>query len=244
VFDGKLGVVLASRHCEVLHAAPDCSDKTETVYTLSIEDTGKTRLGVTQRYFGSSYNSKNSYFSELPPEERRRYYQELVSGVAQGARAVGDLVTQFNTYPGVEKYTVDIDNYAVADGKYLYFDLPFTPSLFPPGADRRTLPLFLSHRSDNLVRTEIELPPAFRNLIIVPRSETLDAPAGAGRARITFADESGRCLLDHELQTAPAIVSPKEYAALLNLESTLGKKSSTIFLLQRSQPALETQATP
>ena len=244
VFDGKLGVVLASRHCEVLHAAPDCSDKTETIYTLSLEDTGKTRLGITRRYFGAHFNSKNSYFSELPPEERRRYYQELVSSVAQGARAVGDLVTQFNTYPGVEKYTVDIDNYAVADGKYLYFDLPFTPSLFPPGADSRTLPLFLSHRSDNVVRTEIELPPAFRNLIIVPRSETLEAPAGAGKARITFADQSGRCLLDHELETAPAIVSPKEYAALLNLESTLGKKSSTIFLLQRNQPALETQATP
>ena len=232
-FDGKLGIVLATHQCETLHAAPECNDHTETLYAMSVEDNGKTRLDITRRYFGSHFNSKNSYFSELPPEERRRYFQELVSGVAQGARPIGDLVTKFDTYPGLERFSVEVDNYAVADGKYLYFDLPFTPSLFPPGADRRSLPLFLTRRSDSTVRTEISLPPAFRNLVIVPRSQTLDAPAHAGEAKITLSTDAGKCLLEHDLQTAPAIISPKEYSALLGLESTLGKKSSTVFLLQK-----------
>src|SRR5207344_2191336 len=140
-FDGRLAVALPSQTFEVIRAAQDCKDKTETVYTLSLADNGKTRVGISRQYYGGNYNSKNRYFSELPPEERKRYHQEIVSDVAQGARPIGDLTTTFNTYPGVEQFTVEVDHFSVVDNRYSYFDLPFTPSLFPPGADTRTLPL-------------------------------------------------------------------------------------------------------
>ena len=84
---------------------------------------------MTRHYYGDYYADKNRYFSELPPEERRRYFQDVVSDVSQGARPVGDSITNFTNYPGVEQFTVDVDNYSVVDGKYLYFDLPYTPSL-------------------------------------------------------------------------------------------------------------------
>ena len=53
------------------------------------------------------------------------------------------MTTHFDTYPGLEQFTADVDNYSVQDGNYFYFDLPFTPSLMPVGADRRALPLFM-----------------------------------------------------------------------------------------------------
>ena len=130
-YDGKEALVLSTQTPEIIHAARGCEDKTETDYTLSISDSGQTRVGVTRHYYGEYFAGKNRYFSELPPEERRRYHQEIVSQVAQGARPVGDLTTQFDTYPGLEQFTVEVDNYSVVDGNYLYFDLPFTPSLFP-----------------------------------------------------------------------------------------------------------------
>ena len=230
--DDSLGIVLSSQSLEVIKAARDCQDKTETDYTLSLAGDGRAQIGVTRRYYGANYNGKNRYFSELPPEERKRYYQELVSNMAQGARPVSDLTTKFDTYPGLEQYSVAIDNYSVVDGNYFYFDLPFTPSLFSPGADHRALPLFLSEENKSTVRTEINLPSGFQ-MVISPKGDKLDTPGGYGKARITLVNTPGKCVITHELDTEPAIVSPKDYPALLKIESALGRKSARVFLLEK-----------
>ena len=231
--DGRLGLVLSSQACQVIHAAAGCENKMEVDYTLAPDSTGRTRVAVTRLYYGVNYNEKNRYFSELPPEERRRYFQELVSDFAQGARAVGDLSTRFDTYPGTEQCTVDVDNYSVLDGNYFYFDLPFTPSLFPVGADRRALPLLVSGPSDYTVHTEIDLPAGFGRVVMAPGSETLDAPDGSGKAQITSTDSAGKWTMTHEFETAPAIVPPDDYAGLVKVESTLGRRSGEVFLLEK-----------
>jgi transglutaminase-like putative cysteine protease len=230
--DGRLAVSLSFQAIETIRACKGCEDKLETVYTLSLNDAGKTQLGISRHYFGTEYNAKRRFFSELPPEERRRYFQEIVSGVTQGAQPLGDLTTQFDSYPGVEQFAVQVDNYAVVDGKYLYFDLPFTPSLLPVGADHRTLPLFISHHNENTVRTEIELPAGFKQIVIAPTGTELTAPGGGGIARTVAKNDSGKFVLTHDFETWPAIIDPKDYGQVLRLESELGQKSSRVFLLQ------------
>src|SRR5437588_7905391 len=227
--DGRLAIVLSSQATEVVRAAKDCQDKIATVYTLSLTDSGRTRVGISRHYYGGDYNGKNRYFSELPPEERRRYHQEIVSELAQGARPVGDLTTKFDTYPGLEQYAVEIDNYSVIDGKYAYFDLPFTPALFATGSDRRTLPLFISRESEHTIRTEIDLPPGFRQVAIAPRSESLEAPGGGSRARITTKDTTGKCVITHQFATSPAIISPQDYPEVQKLEAALERRASKVF---------------
>jgi hypothetical protein len=129
---------------------------------------------------------------------------------------------------------VEIDNYSVVDGKYLYFDLPFTPSLLPAGTDRRALPLLVAHTSHNRVRTEIALPPSFRQVVIAPKNEQLDEPAQAGKARITAVQSPGKYVLTEEFETAPAIIYPQDYPTMLKIQSELGRKSSKAFLLERN----------
>jgi hypothetical protein len=232
--DGRLAISLATQATEVVHALTNCNDRGETVYTMSVDGAGKTRLGVTRHYYGPEFNRKNRYFSELPPEERNRYYQQIVSQISQGARPVGDLVTRFDTYPGVEQFTVEIDNYAVVDGKYLYFDLPYEPSLFPPGADARALPLMVGRGGRNSVRTEIELPAGYRPPVMEPRVQTLRGPGGCGEAQITATNSKGKAVITCELKTAPAIVDAREYPKMLDVESALGRKSSRFFLLEKN----------
>ena len=157
----------------------------------------------------------------------------MVSSISQGARPVSDLVTKFDGYPGLEQFTVEINNYAVASGNYFYFDLPFTPSLFPPGADQRALPLFIAHRSEHNIRTEIDMPSGFHHLVMAPKLLTLEAPAGTGKATISVDNRDGKCIIAHDLETWPGIVDPKEYAGLLDTEATLEKKSSRLFLLEK-----------
>ncbi len=226
--------MLGTRRLKSFTPPPDAATRLRPITRWRRTTRGETRLTVTRRYYGTDYNGRNRYFSELPPEEKRRYFQEIVSGLAQGARAVGELTTRFDTYPGVEQFTADVDNYSVLDGKYFYFDLPFTPSLLPAGADRRALPLFISHGSEAVVRTEIALPAGFRHIVMAPSSKSLDAPDGSGKAEITSTDGAGTWALTDQFETAPAIIPPTDYAALQKVESDLGRKSGKVVLLEKN----------
>jgi transglutaminase-like putative cysteine protease len=229
--DGKLGIALASRACQEIQAAKGCANESKTSYHLTVADDGKARIEVSHQFYGTHFNGKHRYFAELPPEERRRYFQEIVSQVSQGARPVGGLTTDFDHYPGTEGFTVEVDNYAVVDGKYSYFDLPFAPSLFAVGADRRVLPLFIATGGKTTVRGEIDLPPGFRRTVIAPKSETLTAPGGT--AKITSTSHAGHCVITDELESEPTVVRPQDYPAMLKAESTLREKSARVFLLEK-----------
>jgi transglutaminase-like putative cysteine protease len=234
--DDRLGIDLASPAYETISAAKDCEDKTETTYTMSLADSGKLRMAVAEHYYGGDFNARNRYFSELRPEERKHYFQELVSEVAQGAQAVGDLTTQFDTYPGTLQYTVDLDNYAVVDGNYLYFNLPFTPSLVElPGGDQRTLPLLLSNNEITSIRAEIALPPGFQKVVIAPKSDSLEVPEHGGTARISASTTGDKFVLTDDSEISPAVITPQEYPSLLKLESSLEKKSARVLLLQKDK---------
>jgi transglutaminase-like putative cysteine protease len=229
--DGALGIALSTGAWEIVHAAKDCGDATRTDYTLMLDDSGRTLLEVSRRYYGENFNEKNRYFSELPPEERNRYFQEAVSAVAQGAQAVGDLTTAFDSYPGLEQFSVIIDNYGIASGNYFYFNLPATPPLMAAGADQRALPMLVSQADKDTVRVAIDLPPDFSRVLIEPKNERF--AAGAGTARLATQESPGGCVVTDEFETAPAIVSPAGYQAMLKMESALDRKSSKVFLLER-----------
>ena len=56
--------------------------------------------------------------------------------------------------------------------------------------------------------------------------------AGGEKARITARKTSGGCVVTDEFETAPAIISPDDYQAMLKVESALSRKSSMVFLLE------------
>ncbi|MGA2853143.1 MAG: DUF3857 domain-containing protein [Verrucomicrobiota bacterium] len=230
--DGAMGIALSTGAWEVIHAAKGCENATRTDYTLMLDDSGRTLLEVSRWYYGEYFNEKNRFFSELPPEERNRYFQGAVSAIAQGAQPVGDLTTAFDTYPGLEQFSVIIDDYGIAGGKYFYFNLPSTPPLMAAGADQRALPLFISQGNKNTVRVAVDLPPDFPKVLIAPKNQDFNV-AGAGTARLTTRDTPGGCVITDEFETAPAIVSPAGYQAMLKVESALDRKSSRVFLLEQ-----------
>jgi transglutaminase-like putative cysteine protease len=230
--DGKLGITLVDQSMITIHAAKDCADKTETDYAISVSDDGKAHIQISRWFYGQDFNDNNEFFSELPPEEREHYFQEAVSRVAQGARPVSDLTTKFATYPGLEQFTVELDHYGVLDGKYLYFNLPFTPALFDTLSDQRSLPLFLSDENQNILRAEIQWPDGFHETDIVPKNESFTAPGGS-QASITKTEADGKCIVTDQFDLAPGVIKPKSYPMLLNIQSALGSRSGTTFLLER-----------
>src|SRR5208282_1114795 len=112
-----------------------------------------------------------------------------------------------------------------------YFNLPSIPPLLPPGADQRALPMLVSQKDKNTVRIAVDLPPDFPKVLIAPKNE--DFAAGAETAHLTTQDMSGGCVITDEFETAPAIISPGNYQAMLKVESALDRKSSKVFLLEQ-----------
>jgi len=230
--DGKQGIMLADQKMMTIHAAKGCGNKIEIDYAISLSGDGKARIEISRWFYGQNYNGNNEFFSELPPEEREHYFQETVSRVAQGARPVSDLTTKFDTYPGLERFTVEMDHYGIPDGKYFYFNLPYAPTLLGTLSDQRTLPLYLPDASENVLRAEIQLPEGFQATDIGPKSQTFSAPGGS-QARITRTDADGKTTVTSEFELMPGVIKPKNYPALLDIQSALGSRSGTTFLLER-----------
>lgn len=229
--NGKLALALPTQKLFTVHVPRGCANKIETDYAVSLDKDGKAQIEISRWFYGQSYNDNHEFFSELPPEEREHYFQEAVTRIAQGARSVGDLTTKFDTYPGLERFTVKMDNFAVADGKYFYFKLPFTASLFDGLADHRALPLFVPEADENDFRAEIQLPDGYHETGIAPKNEKLVAPGGS-EARVTQTDNNGKCVVTEQFDMVPGIIKPRKYSDLLNIQSALGQKSATTFLLE------------
>lgn len=229
--DGNLAVLPRTGELFTLAAAKNDRNRSETGYDLAVTDTGTVRVTVSTRYYGTDYNAQKQYFAELPPEERRRYFQELVSGFSQSARPVGGLITQFETYPGLVQYTVEAEKYAVVDGRYLYFTLPFTPTLFPAGADRRQLPLYAPEAGTETLRADVTLPSMFSHVIIAPPDEKITAPGG--RARLHSHGSGGHYEVIDTLEHVPAIIAPDAYPQDVQAEARLQEKSTRLFLLEK-----------
>jgi hypothetical protein len=231
-FNGKMAITLADQKPGIIRAAKNCADKTETDYAVTVSPDGHAQIKVSKYFYGEDYNGAHKYFAELPPEERDHYFQEAVSRVAQGARAVGDLTTRFDAYPGLEEFTVELDNYAVADKNYLYFNLPFTPSFLDATADQRSLPLFIADEDETITRAVIGLPAGYRPTDILPVSESFSTPGGS-RVKITRTNTGDECIVTDDFTTVPAIVNAQNYPKLLDIQSALGEKSEKTFLLEK-----------
>jgi hypothetical protein len=231
---GHLAFRPADRAFEMIRPAKGCGERQETSFHFMLAADGGTRITIANRFYGSAYNGKRRFFAELPPEERRRYYQELVSGVVQGARPVGELTTQFDRYPGLEEFTVAVDRFAVVDNTFLFFQVPYRAALFNFRADHRQLPIMTGRDQDRAIHAEIEWPAGFPKVVIAPRSQRLLAPDGAGVARVDSAAHGQAWQLDYSLKSSPAIIPAAQYPALIQLETALGELSSRAFLLERN----------
>ncbi len=242
--DGAMGILLTNGTPLVVKAAPGAKSKSEEDYAISVSGGGRTRIAITRRFYGTVYGAQKKFFTELPPEQRDRYFQEVVASVSQGARPVGGLVTRFDRYPGIESFTVDVDSYAIHDGQYLYFDLPASFRLFPTATDLRAQPFYLPTAVSRIVHSEITFPSKDWRVLISPGSRKAAAVDHSGGVRIVSRDEPGRLVIDHTLSIKPSIVAAADYPALVTLENSLENESSRAIVIDTGIDAAPAAQAP
>jgi transglutaminase-like putative cysteine protease len=234
-FENMLAMELAGPSMFPIESA--YADTSKRTYRIFVDAQGKTRVTIDSYYYGSSFGAYNKRYSEMTPEARRRHFQELVAGVAQSAKAVGDLRTNFESYPGQIRFTVDVPDWAIRDGDYLYFDLPNTlSSTFYLRADTREHPYFMAASRDEHVEISIECPPGFRP-VIVPEDIKIKGFAGTSLNHHVDAQNAKGGGVDivseTHLQQQPVILKASDYASLLSWQSALSHRKSRTVVLKR-----------
>ncbi|MCU0915090.1 MAG: DUF3857 domain-containing protein [Planctomycetes bacterium] len=239
--EGHLALVLAGGKVETISIPPQKKDLREYEYRLALTAEGNARIAVTNKSYGDWFASRHRMFAEMPPEERNRFYQEMVGAISQAAVADSNLVTDFDSYPGVESYSVHADKYAVRDGDLLYFELPRTLGrLFGLRSDTHENPYYQGSDESIRMTTTVELPPGFSQVVIAPGQKEWRLPAGSGtvRVRVSHRDPEGEgpatLTFTHEVDLDPAILEAAGYTDLLEIEKQLAHaEAQTVLVSQK-----------
>ena len=240
--DGCFGLVLKTGRIETISAAANKEDRSEVEYRITLSENGDAVIRKTRRVFGMGFAAFHRRFAEMPPEERRRYHQEAVAAVAKAARAKGDLVTRFDTYPGIEEFAVTVEKFAVRDGDYLYLTIPETlRGLLTLRSDTREGPIYWSHPRRIIVSTAVVLPPRTREVVLRPPALEWNAIPGAGRITV-FSNSPGigdgpgpEIPIQHVAKLCSAIIRPADYKKLLEIQRRLSHPRARTILLRKTR---------
>ncbi len=239
--DGHMALALAQSNVETVSVAPEKKSLREYEYRLMLTPEGDARIAVTRKNYGEWFGARHKMFDEMPPEERNRFYQEMVAEISQAAVADSNLVTNFDSYPGTETYSVQVKRYAVRDGDYLYFELPRSLGhLFGLRSDTHESPYYQDGDQSLRITTIIELPKSYSNVVLAPgqRQWKLPAAGGTAQVRVTKQDPSGEgpstLTFTHEVDLDPFILESANYADLLDIEKQLTHaEARTVLVTQK-----------
>ena len=218
-----------------IHVADGKEDRAHTRYELSIDSAGEAGLTGTSLMQGTAFEKFHNLYAEMTPENRRRHYLEMVSGISQSARAASDLITDYTGYPGRLEYSVHAPRYAVQDGDYLYFTVPggFT-DLIKYRSNERTLPLSWEGYVDVLTEYNIVLPDGYEP-VILPKSFSWQAPQGAGLVEVAV-DYSPRANAVRIVQIAdlkPVMIPADAFADIIEASRNLAHPDMRTILLRK-----------
>ncbi len=238
--ENRTGLFLQRGRLEVLQPEESLASRSETSFDLEITADGDAVIRKTKRFYGGAYGSRRKYYDELPPEERRRHFQEMLADLSQSAEPVGDLETDFTAYPGTESFTAKVAKFAVRDGQYLYFSLPASfGNLFALRADERTNDYYLDDDLDVRFTTTIHLPPGFAAPLLSPEQLDVKIPAGLGTVSVQRSTSADGTVLvfTHTAKADAGIIPAASYGELFELNRRLGQSSARTVLLQAKAEA-------
>jgi len=236
-FEGQLALDLDGQ-LSVIEPARSMTGRSRADFLLELEADGDAQLTATRAYYGMAFGATRRMYEEMPPEERRRHFMELVASLSQAATPYGKLDTAFDTYPGFRSFTVDIPRYAVRDGRYLYVTLPEgMGSILRLNTDTRDGAFYRSEPQRTTVRYDIKLPATTRQVHLLPPELEWEGPDSLGTIRFeqqSTADPH-HLTLTREVDLKPAVVRPEAYPVLLDLHQQLQHPSIRTILVELAE---------
>ncbi len=237
LFNRRRQLDLATGECSTIALDEDLADFSHTALHLAIDVEGRLELTQESLMQGTAFENFHQYYAEITPENRRRHHLEIVAGVSQSARATSELITDYKTYPGRLRFSVEAERYGVVDGDYLYFTLPDGFSdLIRYRSSQRTLPLVWSRYVNRQMRFTVQLPPGYTPLIM-PRSFFWTAPANAGSVQVhaAFSKTYHQIEIEMRARLGPALIPAGEFPAIIEAGRRLAHPGMRTILLKKER---------
>ncbi len=203
--------------------------------SVTVAADGSALYERTVLYYGLQCASRKRFFAEQTPEQRRRYYQELVAGISQSATAAGELETDFESYPGRVTYKVKIEDYGTCDGDYMYFGIgnPLT-GMLNLRADSRKMPLYLWGRVDQKETIRLVLPAEYGNVLMQPQNLKWKSPMGKGVMKRRCRRKGQTLDFSFHTKLSTEYIGAEQYPQLLEDSRTLRHPSARTMLLKKN----------
>jgi len=235
-YDNRRGLVTSSGKIELIKAAKGKENKSEISYDIKVTEKGSAVIKKTRKIYGTGFADFHRQYAEITPENRRRHFLEMVSGISRSAKAESELITKYDTYPGIEEFSVSIENFAVRDGEYLYFILP-GGGISLPGirADKRENPVFWNFENDYSYTAKISLPKKFTTVELSPKNFNWTAPEKAGDIVIKTEQNKNVLNVSKKEELRPAIIPEKEYKELLETNRKLSHPDKRTILVKEKE---------
>jgi hypothetical protein len=216
-----------------VEVAKEFSSRIDNSYNLKVGSDGSLRMKAEELSYGVYHGISNKLYAEMPPEQTRRYYQELIAQISQSAKAEGKLSTNFRQYPGVEQYSLIMGRYAVADNSFLYFEIPpVLPSLPEIREDDRQTPYYNPGYLNYRTSVTVELPEDFTPLLL-PQDGRKELPGNAGSIEITTEIQDSSVKIIYDIKARAAVVSPDQCRNYADAISWLNNKNKRFIMLKR-----------
>jgi len=235
--EGRLGLCLKKGRPTIIHPPMDLQNRKEEHYLLRIGLDGDALIQKTVYHYGDHYGNAHRLYDEMPPEEKRRHHLELLGQLSRAAEPMGDLITDFVTYPGIERYTAQIRRFAIREQGRLYFELPASlDHILRLRSTTRQHPFYQNNR----LRERIEIAIRFEGFSFSPQDILLQppefnwvAPRGAGSLRVRTAQkEAADWIIAYETDLDPVIWSAQEYPQIYEIVRQLDHPRSKLIMIQ------------
>ncbi|VGO19803.1 DUF3857 domain-containing protein [Pontiella sulfatireligans] len=236
-YDHRPMLDLDSGKTGTVRAAPGKNDRSRMVYEISIAADGATGLTQSFTMQGTAFEGFHKQYAEITPEKRRRHYLEMVSAVSQSAKAVSELTTDYEAYPGKLEFSVAANRYAVADGDYLYFTVPGgLGGLLRYRSNERDLPLAWNGYIDNMVEYYIVLPDGYEPAIL-PKTLSWQAPAGAGliEMAVQYSPRANAIRMVQIADLRPALIPADDFPNIIEASRKLAHPDMRTILLKKKK---------
>ena len=197
---------------EVSNFQDDFADATAAETTMEIDETGAATMTIKTSLYGPSVGAFRKRYAEILPEERNRFYQSLVSGVAQAARATSDLQVDVEDYPATRVFSCAVPDYATVAAGAITLQLPPLVSSIPTfvGSSRQT-PFAVGATSLAREKVTVLFPKGYTRVEHLPESFAFASPDAAEHPWLE-ARTSSRVVDGHLEVTIERVVLPRLYS--------------------------------
>lgn len=234
--EGSLAYSLQTNKFFSLEVAEKMKSAKKQIILIDMQSAGTAQITIRIQYFGEDFGIINKFYSELSPEEKRRHFQEMLTSLSQSAKALSDLTIDMEEYPGILTFSAKVDDFAVVDENFCYFEFPDSlVNFLRPWGDSRSEALFWNAKRNKFVEIAIRLPSDYRFPEICPEDFSWRSPSKQGYVSIKRLKSSSKNELRYRMEAVldAEIIAADKYKEILKANQIISHPAARTILLKK-----------